>query len=69
MPKIKLKTKRGTAKRIKLTGTGKLKRNQAGKRHLFTGKDAARKRNLKGSVLVDKDNVAVIKRHLPYGSK
>lgn len=69
MAKMKLKTNRSTAKRIKTTGTGKLKRNQAGRRHLLTGKDSSRKRNLRGSVLVDKDNVGIIRRLLPYGSK
>ncbi len=69
MAKMKLKTNRSAAKRVKTTGTGKLKRNQAGRRHLLTGKDASRKRNLRGSVLVDKDNVEVIRRLLPYGSK
>lgn len=69
MPKLKLKTNRSAAKRFKATGTGKLKRNKAGRRHLLTGKDAARKRNLEGAVLVAKENVKIIKRLLPYGSE
>ncbi|OGW17621.1 MAG: 50S ribosomal protein L35, partial [Nitrospirae bacterium GWC1_57_7] len=48
----KLKTNRSASKRIKTTGTGKLKRQQAGKRHLLTSKSASRKRNLRGSVAV-----------------
>ena len=35
--KIKMKTKKTFAKRSKLTGTGKLKRNKAYKRHILTG--------------------------------
>ncbi|MBN4050110.1 50S ribosomal protein L35, partial [Nitrospira defluvii] len=34
--KNKIKTHRGAAKRFKKTGSGKLKRNKAGKRHLLT---------------------------------
>ena len=34
----KLKTKRAAAKRFKVTGTGKLKRNKANKSHILTKK-------------------------------
>lgn len=67
MSKIKLKTNRSAVKRFKTTGTGKLMRNQAGKRHLLTGKDASRKRNLRGAIEVDKVNKTIMKRLLPYG--
>lgn len=67
MSKIKLKTNRSAVKRFKTTDTGKLMRNQAGKRHLLTGKDASRKRNLRGAIEVDKVNKTIIKRLLPYG--
>ncbi len=69
MAKLKLKTNRSAAKRIKTTGTGKFKRGQAGKRHLLTSKDRGRKNNLKGPALIDKDNIATMRRLLPYGSK
>ncbi len=69
MPKTKLKTNRSAAKRIKTTGTGKLKRAQAGKRHLLTSKDAGRKRNLRGSILISKENVTTVRRLLPYAGK
>lgn len=64
----KLKTNRSAAKRIKTTGTGKLKRRQAGKRHLLTSKSASRKRNLRGSVAVPKESERTIHRLLPYGN-
>ncbi len=35
----KMKTHRGAAKRFKKTGTGKLKRNKAYKRHILTKKN------------------------------
>ena len=42
----KMKTKSGAKKRFKLTGTGKLKRKHAFKRHILTKKTKKRKRNL-----------------------
>ena len=44
MPKIK--TSRAAAKRFKVTGTGKLKRNKAYKSHILTKKSAARMNGL-----------------------
>jgi large subunit ribosomal protein L35 len=44
MPKAK--TRSGAKKRFKLTGTGKLKRKHAFKRHILTKKETKRKRNL-----------------------
>jgi large subunit ribosomal protein L35 len=48
----KMKTNRAAAKRLKRTGTGKLKRGKAFHGHLFTSKDAKRKRGLRKSTLV-----------------
>lgn len=42
----KKKTRSGAKKRFKLTGTGKLKRKHAFKRHILTKKHKKRKRNL-----------------------
>lgn len=67
MAKIKLKTNRSAAKRFKVTGTGKIMRSKGWKRHLLTGKDASRKRSLSGYFEVDKDNLANVKRMIPYG--
>ncbi|HUI68175.1 MAG TPA: 50S ribosomal protein L35 [Nitrospirota bacterium] len=67
--KIKLKTKRSAAKRLKVTGTGKVMRRKGWKGHLLTGKNATRKRRLTGSVEITKDNAENIKQMLPYGSK
>jgi large subunit ribosomal protein L35 len=67
--KIKLKTKRGAAKRLKVTGTGKVMRRKGWKSHLLNGKNATRKRRLTGSVAVTKDNMENVRQMLPYGSK
>jgi large subunit ribosomal protein L35 len=69
MAKTKLKTNRSAAKRIKVSGTGKLMRRKGWKGHLLTGKSATRKNRLTGTFEVDKDNRTVMKRLLPYGSK
>ena len=64
MPKVK--TNRAAAKRFKVTGTGKLKRNKAYKRHILTKKSQKRKRNLRKATVVDSTNVKSMKKALPY---
>ena len=49
----KNKTHKGTKKRIKLTGTGKLMRRRAMGSHLLTKKSANMKRRLRKSTVVD----------------
>ncbi|MDD5349354.1 MAG: 50S ribosomal protein L35 [Chthoniobacteraceae bacterium] len=68
MPKpiARRKTKKAVAKRFKITGTGKVLRSQAGKRHLMQSKSAKRKRQLAKSALVDKTDVARIKENMPF---
>ena len=46
----KQKTHKGIAKRVKITGRGKVKRRSAGKGHLLSGKKAKRKRQLRKAV-------------------
>ena len=60
MPKIK--TNRAAAKRFKVTGTGKLKRSKAYKRHILTKKTTKTKRNLRKAALVDATNVKNMKK-------
>ena len=62
----KRKTNRAAAKRFKLTGTGKVKRNKAYKRHILTKKTTKVKRNLRKPAMADKTNVKNIKKILPY---
>ncbi len=64
--KVKIKTHRGAAKRFKKTGSGKLKRNKAGKRHLLTHQSRKQKRNLSGSAPVFKGEAKGLMRALPY---
>ena len=62
----KMKTSRAAAKRFKVTGSGKLKRNKAYKSHILTKKTTKRKRNLRHSTLTDATNVKTMKKILPY---
>ena len=62
----KMKTKRAAAKRFKVTGTGKVKRNKAYKRHILTKKTTKNKRNLRKAVMTDESNVKNMKKILPY---
>ena len=62
----KMKTSRAAAKRFKLTGSGKLKRNKAYRRHILTKKSPKTKRNLRKAGLVDTTNVKNMKKILPY---
>ena len=62
----KLKTKRAAAKRFKVTGTGKLKRNKANKSHILTKKTTKRKRGLRKATMTDKTNEKNMKQILPY---
>jgi large subunit ribosomal protein L35 len=48
MPKAK--THKGSAKRFRVSAAGKLKRAQAGKKHLNSHKTGKRKRQLRGRV-------------------
>ena len=51
----KMKTHRGAAKRFKVTGSGKLRRRQAGRRHMKVGKKTSRQvRRLKGETDVSR---------------
>jgi len=62
----KLKTNRAAAKRFTMTGTGKLKRQKAGKQHILTKKTRKNKRDLRKAEMVDKTNVLNMKKMLPY---
>jgi large subunit ribosomal protein L35 len=65
----KMKSNSGAKKRFAMTGTGKVKRPKAGRRHLLTGKSRTQKRGLKGNTTVDKTQEHQVKAMLPYGTK
>ncbi|MDD4108134.1 MAG: 50S ribosomal protein L35 [Prolixibacteraceae bacterium] len=57
----KMKTNSGAKKRFKLTGTGKIKRKHAYKRHILTKKSTKRKRNLGYWTTIDQANEKNVK--------
>lgn len=60
----KMKTHRGAAKRIKRTGTGRLRRKQAGKAHLRLAKGGDRFRRLGGDADLTPGDAKVAKKLL-----
>jgi large subunit ribosomal protein L35 len=66
MARMKLKNHKGVAKRFARTGTGKLMRRKAGRRHILTTKNRSRKRRLKDHPIVDPTVAMSINRLLPY---
>ena len=66
MAKNKMKSHRGACKRMKLTGSGKVKRNKAYKSHILTKKSTKRKRNLRHAAMTDATNVKTMKKIMPY---
>lgn len=60
----KQKTDRGAAKRFKVTGTGKLRRRQAMRSHLFEKKPSSRTRRLDRPADVAPGDVRSVKRLL-----
>ena len=62
----KMKTHRGAAKRLRNTGTGKLKRNKAYKSHILTKKSPKTKMNLRKSAIVSEGDAKRVAQLLPY---
>ena len=62
----KMKTHRATAKRLRVTGSGKVRRPKSGLQHLMRGKPARRRRNLRKNGLVSPQETKRVQRLLPY---
>ncbi len=62
----KMKTNRSAAKRFHVTGSGKLTRFKAYKRHILTKKSTKRKRNLRQPTLIDQTNEKNMRKIMPY---
>ena len=68
MPKIK--TNKAAAKRYGFTGTGKIKRTKANRRHLLANKTKRQKMTaIIQDWMADQTKVKQIKKLLPYGNK
>jgi len=62
----KMKTKRGAAKRLKKTASGRLKRAGAWKQHKLEGKDPKRRKRLRKAKLISKADESRLKVLVPY---
>ncbi|GAB3391116.1 50S ribosomal protein L35 [Amycolatopsis echigonensis] len=60
----KMKTHKGTSKRVRITGSGKLRRQKAGRRHLMEKKSSRLTRRLEGTTDVAQNDVSRVKRLL-----
>ena len=60
----KMKTHSGTKKRVKVTGKGRLRREQTHKRHLLEHKSSRRTRRLSGDADIAEGDVKRVKRLL-----
>ncbi len=62
----KMKSNKSAAKRFKVTGKGRIMRRKAGKSHLLEEKPAKRKRRLRKSAELPKEELKRVRRMLPY---
>jgi len=63
------KTRKSVAKRFKITGTGKVMRAHAGRRHLLSTKNAKRRRRLRSSAEVDPSDTYRVTQSLPFSHR
>jgi len=64
-----IKTKKAAAKRFRITGTGKVLRPRAGRRHLAQSKNAKRLRSLGKSVVIDPTDAYRITQSMPFSHR
>ena len=62
----KMKSHRATAKRLWITGSGRVRRGKAGLSHMMRGKSARRLRRLRKNDMIDAADQHRFKRLLPY---
>tara|TARA_B110000196_G_C20733109_1_gene469570 strand:+ start:381 stop:578 length:198 start_codon:yes stop_codon:yes gene_type:complete len=63
----KMKTKSGAKKRFRLTGTGKVRMNQANKQHGMIKRTNKQIRNQRGTSILSAPDAKIVKNFLPYG--
>ena len=66
MAKNKMKSHRGACKRLKLTGSGKIKRNKAYKSHILTKKTTKRGRRLRKGGFIAECEAQKVRELIPY---
>jgi len=61
-----MKTRRGAAKRFKITKSGRIKRRRAYRAHILEHKPPKRKRQARRAQTMDASNAQAVRRMLPY---
>ena len=61
----KMKSNRGAVKRLRATGSGKIRRRRANKSHILTKKSTKRKRRLRQGTLVSKADARRVRKLIP----
>ena len=62
----KMKTKSGAKKRFKVTAGGRIKVQQAGKRHGMIKRTKKFIRQARGTTVLSKPDERIVKKYLPY---
>ena len=62
-----MKTKSGAKKRFRLTATGKVRCQQAGKRHNMIKRSNKQIRNLRGTTILSPQDAKIVRKFLPNG--
>ena len=62
----KMKTKSSAKKRFSKTGTGKIKRNFAYKRHCLEEKPKKMKRKARGTTIMSPRDAKLVRQYMPY---
>jgi large subunit ribosomal protein L35 len=62
----KMKTKSSVKRRFRRTGTGKIKRNVAYKRHILSNKSQKMKRQARGTKIMSEADSKIVRQFMPY---
>tara|TARA_R110002167_G_scaffold52902_2_gene152185 strand:+ start:768 stop:965 length:198 start_codon:yes stop_codon:yes gene_type:complete len=63
----KMKTKSSVKKRFRLTATGKVRRQQAGKQHGMIKRTNKQIRDHRGTAMASDADARIVKKFMPYG--
>ena len=63
----KMKTKSSVKKRVKLTASGKVRGQQAGKRHGMIKRSNKFLRNARGTTILAEADAKIVRKMMPYG--
>jgi large subunit ribosomal protein L35 len=61
-----MKSKSGAKKRFRLTATGKVRMNQAGKQHGMIKRTNKQIRNQRGTTIMSPQDAKIVRKFIPY---